>query len=112
MLTLVESEVNALFPEPDVRFSIEYKNAEGEVIDVEDLSPGFQAEAAAAAYLDMLALQILELKQRLHLYFTYHAEVEAAAYAAACLPGNNGPSALAADTPHLQRRSGAGETVT
>ena len=111
-LVLTVAEVDPeIFPEPDVGVSVEYKNGNGEVVDIEDLSPGFESERAAAVYLDMLALQILEMKKRLHLYFAQHAELDTGE-AGELRVGHNGPNALSSDDPHTHRRSGAGETIT
>jgi hypothetical protein len=111
-LVLTVAEVDPeIFPEPDVGVAVEYKNEHGVAVDIEELSPGFESESAAAVYLDMLALQILEMKKHLHLYFAQHAAPDTGE-ADALRVGHNGPHALSSDNPHMHRRSGTGETIT
>ncbi len=92
-----------LFPDPRVVVVVEYKNERGEIATAEQLSPSFESEETAAAYLDRLVLQILEMKKRLHLYFARHAEKSEA-----WRVGQHDPHALSTD--FLQRR--IGETIT
>ena len=110
-LTLTESEVNALFPDPDVGVTIEFRNEAGDVIDIEDLSPRFESEAPAAAYLDMLMGQILTMKARLHLYFTRHSgeDERSTEKDQPWLAGPHGPPAVSADPPRLPRSHDTGE---
>ncbi len=113
-LVFTGAEVNEFFSDPDAGVSIGFKNEAGDPIDIEDLSPRFESEAAAAAYLDMLLLQILELKAQLHFYFEQHgADVEIfVEEGTTWIAGHSGPNALSTAKPRLQRRSGAGETIT
>jgi hypothetical protein len=112
-LVFTGAEVNEVFPDPDAGVSIVFKNEAGDPIDIEDLSPHFESEAAAAAYLDMLLLQILEMKAQLHFYFEQHgADVEIfVEEGTTWIVGHSGLNALSTDNPRLQPR-GAGETIT